>query len=159
MTPDNASPVLKKLITIQLDGAFSGTLTESDLTVTLVSTTDSTYVRYTNVVAVDNTLKTITIKYGGAKSGAFSLSVMSVSYGKFDTTGIVFTAKGTITAISPTSGSVYGGTLVTITGENFGDIITDNPVKIGETYCYVVTTSSTSITCRTSALNPSADVA
>ena len=43
---------------------------------------------------------------------------------------------------------IHGGTLVTITGENFSDDALDNPVKIGDSYCYVVTTSATVITCR-----------
>jgi hypothetical protein len=38
---------------------------------------------------------------------------------------------------------------VTITGENFSPYeATDNPVKIGDHYCYVLTTSETQITCQ-----------
>ena len=54
----------------------------------------------------------------------------------------------TVTSVSPNRGSKYGGTLITITGENFSDDIYDNPVKIGDSYCFVQTTSATEITCR-----------
>jgi hypothetical protein len=57
-----------------------------------------------------------------------------------------------ITGVSPLSGSIYGGALVTITGENFSNEPLDNPVKIGNNYCYVITSSPTQITCRTDLL-------
>jgi len=31
-------------------------------------------------------------------------------------------------SISPKQGSIYGGTLLTIKGSNFGNVYTDNPV-------------------------------
>lgn len=52
------------------------------------------------------------------------------------------------------TGSIYGGTLLTINGENFGDVYTDNPVQISTNGgvdsidCFVQTTNSTMITCR-----------
>ena len=59
-----------------------------------------------------------------------------------------------VTSVSPLTGSIYGGTLLTITGSNFGDAYTDNPVQIsltggiGSVDCYVETTMATQITCR-----------
>jgi hypothetical protein len=50
------------------------------------------------------------------------------------------------------SGSIYGGALVTITGENFSYDPLDNPVKIGDDYCYVITSTPSQITCRTNQL-------
>lgn len=58
----------------------------------------------------------------------------------------------TVHSVSPLRGSKYGGALVTITGENFSDNALDNPVKIGDNYCYVITTSANEITCRTDLL-------
>ena len=46
-------------------------------------------------------------------------------------------------------GSIYGGTLLTIEGVNFGKVITDNPVQIsrngglGSIDCYVQTITTT----------------
>ena len=59
-----------------------------------------------------------------------------------------------VTAISRSTGSIYGGALLTLTGTNWGDIITDNPVQIsyvgavGSTDCWVRETSETEIKCR-----------
>jgi hypothetical protein len=56
--------------------------------------------------------------------------------------------------VTPKTGSINGGTVLTIIGENFGTVITDNPVQIsynggvGSTNCYVLTTEATKITCR-----------
>ena len=44
---------------------------------------------------------------------------------------------------------MYGGTLITITGENFSNEKLDNAVKIGQNYCNVITTSPSEITCKT----------
>jgi hypothetical protein len=35
-----------------------------------------------------------------------------------------------VDSYSPKIGSIYGGTLLTVTGRNFGTIITDNPIQI-----------------------------
>jgi hypothetical protein len=62
--------------------------------------------------------------------------------------------SSTVTSVSPQTGSIYGGTMLTITGTNFGTVPTDNPVSIvyggavGSTACFVKTISSTKITCR-----------
>lgn len=61
---------------------------------------------------------------------------------------MTLTVEAYVSSISPSSGSKFGGTLVTITGVNFGTDPYDNPVKIGNTYCLVQTTSATTITCR-----------
>lgn len=53
-----------------------------------------------------------------------------------------------MTDYTPKQGSTLGGTLVTITGRHFGDTATDNPVKIGDNYCYVQETSEFEIKCR-----------
>lgn len=44
--------------------------------------------KLTNVVAVDDSAKTITIKYGGAYSGTYDLSVFSQTYGKLDASSV-----------------------------------------------------------------------
>jgi hypothetical protein len=54
-----------------------------------------------------------------------------------------------VTSFSPSSGSIYGGTLITINGIDFSYTPTDNPVLVGSTDCDVITSSPTKITCRT----------
>lgn len=149
--PPTASPVLKGLFTLYISG-FTGTLDKDDLTVNLISSTDSTYIRYLRVTDVSDSTDSetwIQVKYGGALSGTFDWYVHSETYGKFDTSSVSFEAIGVVTDYSPLKGSLYGGTLITITGYNFSTEITDNPVKVGNTDCDVQSSSNTQIICRT----------
>lgn len=58
------------------------------------------------------------------------------------------TVKSEVSNISPLSGSLLGGTLITIEGVNFSDDALDNPVKVGDYWCFVQTSTPTEITCR-----------
>lgn len=70
------SPVLKTLITLYVNNDFADTLVVSDLSVSVIDTnTTRANNKDVNVVAVDNTAKTISIKFGGAYSGTYKLSV------------------------------------------------------------------------------------
>jgi hypothetical protein len=99
-------------------------------------------------MSVDDAEKTITIKFPGADSGSYYVQLSSSSIGRIDKTPLALEVYGKITGFSPASGSLLGGTLVTIDGENFSDNPLDNPVKVGNNYCLVLTTSPTQITCR-----------
>ena len=79
----------------------------------------------------------------------YDLHVASRSYGKLESTGITLELIGVVTSFSPTSGSVHGGTLITINGYHFSNDPMDNPVQIGYTECQIESTSETQITCRT----------
>jgi hypothetical protein len=83
-----------------------------------------------NVIGVDNTNKVLTVMFGGAWSGLYQISIRHKEFGLLDTNGLILTVGSNVTSISPTKGSIYGGTLVTITGTNFGKEFTDNPVQI-----------------------------
>ena len=37
----------------------------------------------------------------------------------------------------PARGSVFGSTLITITGNHYGTIASENPDKVGDNYCIV----------------------
>lgn len=71
LNPSSASPVLKTPIEISLDAAFPYTLAKEDFSVNATSLTDESYIRYLNVVGVDDAAKTITCLFGGAWSGEF----------------------------------------------------------------------------------------
>lgn len=66
-----------------------------------------------------------------------------------DTTDFVL--KPSVIAVSPSSGSQAGGTLVTITGDGFSNAISNNVVQIGSTVCDVESSSFDTIVCRTRA--------
>jgi hypothetical protein len=165
LTPAYASPVLKTQLTIQLSADFPHTLARADFTVNATSTTKSSYVRYMNVIAVDDTAKTLKCMFGGADTGGtkeanFQISIRHKTYGLLDTTGMILKVGAKVTSFTPTTGSIYGGTLLTITGENFAPKdIQDNPVQIsyngalGSTDCFLISTSTTEIKCRVDTKN------
>lgn len=61
---------------MQVAPSFTGTLSVSDLSVKIIDTNRTrANDKPINVVAVDDSAKTITIKYGGAYSGTYDLNV------------------------------------------------------------------------------------
>lgn len=107
-------------------------------------------------MSVDNSAKTITVKFNGAPPESYYFAVSSVHYGRMSTSLITFKTSSTITAITtPTSatdsslgGSALGGTLLTITGTNFSPAAGDMSVKVGPTWCDVQSNTATEIVCR-----------
>jgi hypothetical protein len=75
-------------------------------------------------------------------------------YGLVDTDGMILDVSTKVSKVSPLVGSINGGTLVTITGTNFGTQKTDNPVQlsthggIGSIDCFVQEIKETEIKCR-----------
>jgi hypothetical protein len=83
-----------------------------------------------NVIALDDSTKTITCMFGGAWSGLYQIDIRHKSYGLVYSDGLILDVSSKVTSYYPTSGSIYGGTKLTITGTNFGKEFTDNPVQI-----------------------------
>ena len=67
-----------------------------------------------NVIGVDDSTKTIICMFGGAWSGLYQLSIRHRQFGLLETVGITLTVGSNVTSISPSTGSIYGGTLITI---------------------------------------------
>ncbi|XP_070541075.1 fibrocystin-L-like [Ptychodera flava] len=57
-----------------------------------------------------------------------------------------------VTSISPTRGSQQGGTLVTITGKGFSDVLEENVVTFGDVGCTVTSSSDTELECVTGSI-------
>jgi hypothetical protein len=133
---------------------FPFTLTKEDLSINATSTTDSSYIRYLNIIEVDDDAKTFVALFGGAYSGEFHISIRHAHFGLVGTEGLNLDVSASVTSFTPTAGSIYGGTLITITGNNFGNVYTDNPVQISSNGaidskdCFVQETSGTEIKCR-----------
>jgi hypothetical protein len=151
----DVSPILKQTLTFTLDPTkYTDTLLKNDLSVQLLGANN--YVRDLYIMSVDDAAKKFTVKFNGAPVGSYTFGVKSTSpsaYGRLDTTGISFQTSSTITGISPTSGSVFGGTLLTITGTNFSTTLIDQAVNIIVSAsvfigCDVVTATTTQLTCR-----------
>jgi hypothetical protein len=101
---------------------FSVKLTDND---------DSTNVKVIRVVEISDSDNSITVMFGGANSGTYTLGIDHTDLGAIETTDVGnFVVESVVTDFSPKIGSIYGGTLITITGRNFGTVKTDNPVEI-----------------------------
>ena len=123
ITPSSASPILTETLTVQLGASYDTTnMAKEDFSVVLIPR-DGGKVRPLNVVDISKDDGTLDVKYGGAYSGMYDIQVSHTSEGSFLTAGVEFEAKIMIESFSPTQGSKFGGTLVTITGGHFSDNI------------------------------------
>ena len=111
-----------------MESTFPVALDKNDFSVNLTSKTNSSIWKPLKVVRADDAAKTITCMFGGAESNNFYVSIRHSSLGLINTSGLEFSARAQVFSISPMSGSINGGTILTIMGENFGTEITDNPV-------------------------------
>ena len=113
-----------------------------------------------NVIGVHEPTKSLLCMFGGAWSGLYQISIRHKDFGLLNTDGLVFTVGSNITDYTPKTGSIYGGTLLTITGTNFGKEFTDNPVQISKgtdgVHCYLQSISETEIKCRVGKANKTA---
>lgn len=152
LVPDSVSPVLKTDITIEIDLAFSASMDKDKFTVKLYSNVGGTltYLKDLYVISTDAAAKTVLVKFPGAESGLYRFVVSHTVTGRLDSDPLNLTVGSSVLTITPRQGSLEGGTLLTITGENFSNDALDNPVKVGDHYCYVVTSTPTEITCRIS---------
>jgi len=154
ISPSSVSPVLKTPITVTLESTFPYALKIEDITMHATNNANSTIIKHLRCVSVDDSAKTFVVMFGGAESGVFSITIRHKDFGLVDTSGMTLNVGSTVTAVSPMTGSIYGGTVITITGTNFGTQKTDNPVQIsynggvGSTNCFVLTTGATQITCQ-----------
>ena len=157
MAPESASPVLKTNITFTLDEEFDSIeLVKTDFSLNATNLTNPSYVRYLAVIEVDNTAtpKSFVAIFGGAWSGQYQIHLSHKQLGVLDTRGLVLDVNTNITSYSPMFGSIYGGTILTIDGVNFGKVKEDNPIQIsrngglGSIDCYVQNITTTQIKCR-----------
>ena len=119
MIPDSISPVLKQNVVFTLENTFPYTLTREDFTINITSV-ENGGIKYLRVVEVDDAAKTVTAKYGGAWSGNYKAQMRHASFGLIDVSSHTLVVESEYSAISPLTGSVFGGTLLTITGTNSG---------------------------------------
>ena len=108
------------------------------------------YSRDLYIMRVDDTAKTFTVKFNGAPPGVYYFAVTSQAigsnglvYGRLNTSSISFQTSSIVSSVSPTEGSVFGGTKITITGTNFSNTISDLAVKVGDYYCDILTSTMT----------------
>ena len=138
-------------------------MTKEDFSVILVPaalemsylTINNDGIRPLNVIAVDTTAKTITVKYGGAYSGTYGLLIKSKTNGNLDTNATQLDVIFEINSFEPVSGSIFGGSVLTIYGGPFTDDVNDTYIKVGvnwwenfDNHCYVFESTEEYVKCR-----------
>ena len=99
------------------------------------------------VRSVSTADRTVTLNFRGAPTGEYAILISSQSHGRLDNENLKIKTEAFVTGFSPSSGSALGGTMVTITGENFSENTIDNPVMIGDSLCIVKSSKPTEIVC------------
>lgn len=152
VSPSSVSPVLTTDLTVTLPSDYPGDMnSREDFTCKLVEVANTTNSRDLYVMSIDATAKTVKIKFTGALSGLYFLALEGKGVGRIGKDNLELNVESKVTGISPLAGSYLGGTLVTIDGINFSTgEVTDNPVKVGNYWCLVQSTSATKIVCRVS---------
>ena len=150
VTPNSVNPVLPTLIKVKLEDGYPGSMTKaSDFTARLIKKdAPNEAPRPLYVKSVDAAKKEVEIKFPGSMAGVYLIDLNGKGVGRIDKTPLVLTAEVKVTKITPLTGSYLGGTVITITGTNFSTEKTDNPVKVGNYWCDIITTMATTITCR-----------
>jgi hypothetical protein len=100
------------------------------------------------IYEVNDADKTLRIKFPGGPSGEYMIRLKHSTEGRIDSSALLVTTEAIVTNVSTFSGSNNGGQVLTITGINFSDDPYDNPVQVDGYDCFVLTTSTTEITCR-----------
>ena len=73
------------MITVQLGSDFPHTLEKRDFSMNATSVTDSGYIRFLNVIEVDDSAKSFKAMFGGAYSGEFNIYIRHSEYGLINT--------------------------------------------------------------------------
>jgi len=120
-------------LVVTLNSAFlTSEIAKDKFTVRLTNKADAKIFKDVNVYGVTTTpTKTLKIMFNGATKGSYRMTVHHSVIGEIKTSALPdFVVNSELTDFTPKIGSIYGGTLVTITGTNFGTVRTDNPVQI-----------------------------
>jgi len=82
--PNSVSPVLKTEVVAYLDPSYPETLNREDFNATLYSNDDEEFERVLYVMSVDDSEKSVTIKFPGAVSGSYYIQLTSAQHGRLD---------------------------------------------------------------------------
>ena len=157
-SPSSANPTLHT--TLELNGNFGSNPNAANFQVFLDAVDSNNAVKEYGsyqcyVTSVDASLLKCLLAGGIASPTLYNVRVIVSGIGaaipspKYPT----FQFKIVVSSISPSSGSFAGGTLLTITGQNFPADIAENQVTIGSgvVRCKMISATTTTLTCMTGA--------
>jgi hypothetical protein len=101
LIPPSANPTLKTKINITLESDFAYVLDKNHFTVNATNISNPSYFRQMNVIAADDSTKTLTCMFGGAWSGLYQISIRHKEFGLLDTSGLTFTVGSNATDYFP----------------------------------------------------------
>ncbi|KAH9512877.1 Fibrocystin-L, partial [Bulinus truncatus] len=141
VSPTNGSTNGGQLVTLTGSGFLEGktSVTICGAVCGEVSVTTSSYVCKTSAVN------------GSLNSCDIVANVEGVSYTQTSAYSYDNSLDTSVTSVSPSRGGTGGGTVLTITGTNFGSTIEEISVKISGAVCNVTSVTDTQILCRTGA--------
>ena len=98
----------------------------------------------------------LTFTFDELPAGTYEV-IVNIQGGKGNAAGSIgqLTSRMSITGISPSSGSINGGQVITISGGGYSGNVSDTTVTIGAAECSVKTVSPAQITCVTSSCTES----
>ena len=103
------------------------------------------------VTDVSNITSSINCTFDPIEAGSYSITVVaSIGAAAFSSSPVV-TSEGGIASITPTTGSIEGGTILTISGYGFSSQTSSNIVYIGSQPCRIIYSNYSTIQCVTPA--------
>lgn len=96
--PSSVSPVLSRNLTVALDSDYPHTLIAEDFSAKLVLASNRSFTRPLFVVAVDDSTKTLVLKFPGAESGSYRVQLSSTQIGRIDEEPLELEVIGKITS-------------------------------------------------------------
>ena len=147
--PSSVAPGEKQTITILFTSDISA-FNISGISVKIVHTTRANYHIMMNVFSVVN--NTMKVRFGGAAIGNYSLVINLDNLTNVDSAP-TFTCGFSIDSMSPTIGSINGGTIITLKGTNFLSTQINQMIFIGKTPCVYVNNTVSTIVCTTAVPN------
>ena len=153
----DATPVIDAVSPTEVGGAAGTNLTLSGV---LLDEETSIYVGESicqNVSLIDES--TITCLLKPIQAGEYSLSVLVPTYGYAQVVESTITSILRIDSVSPSIGSIRGGTLITITGIGFSERQDNNVINFGnQQECEVIESSYTTVKCSTPDLGSASNI-
>jgi hypothetical protein len=152
LSPTSANPGVKGVL--EVNGLNFGT-NASNLQVFLSNSSGKIY----QLSILDSSDTYLKVGLSGGLAGAFTLQVNLPVAGDSVAASAgadLFNYAVSIQSISPTTGSMYGGTLLTITGSNFVTDSQQTLAFVGSTvnwFCSIESITATTILCRTPAIS------
>ncbi|CAF3592631.1 unnamed protein product [Rotaria sordida] len=144
----SVTPYLTSVSPTSINGPQTLTLTGQNLEATGSISSANTHVTVDgqpcNVTSVSNS--SITCAIGNTQVGNYSI-VASIDGVGTAVSSPIITSIATISNVSPTSGSTYGGVLLTINGNGFARLSSNIQVTIGSSTCSIVETTPGQVQC------------